>query len=168
MRQRWLSGRAIRLHLAVLVWFPGCLVAGWWQVNRAFDGNGLSYLYSVEWPVFAVVGAWAWWALVHTDPEQVGRRAQERMAARGAAPAGAGTADGAGTRGAGGGSASPAVAGVAWTADGAGTRGTGGGAVATDGSQPVRHREDEDEALAAYNDRLAELAARGPQRWRHR
>ena len=79
MRQRWLSGRAFRLHAALLIWFPGCLIAGWWQVNRAFDGNGLSYLYSVEWPVFALVGAWGWWALIHTDPDTVGRRAQERM-----------------------------------------------------------------------------------------
>lgn len=138
MRQRWLSGRALRLHAALLIWFPGCLIAGWWQVNRAFDGNGLSYLYSVEWPVFAVVGAWGWWALIHTDPDTVGRRAQEHMAAA------------RGTRG----GRSPDAA----TA-GAGRSG---------GEQPPRRREEEDEALAAYNDRLAELADRGPQSWRHR
>jgi DNA-binding transcriptional regulator of glucitol operon len=69
------------LHLAVLVWVPGCLIAGWWQVTRAFDGNGLSYLYSVEWPVFALVGIWVWWSLIHTDPDTVGARAQRRMAA---------------------------------------------------------------------------------------
>ena len=67
------------LHLALVVWFPGCLVAFWWQVHRAFDGNGLSYLYSIEWPVFALAGAWGWWQLVHTDPEAVGRRAQARL-----------------------------------------------------------------------------------------
>jgi hypothetical protein len=137
VRKRWLSGRALRLHAALLIWFPGCLVAGWWQVNRAFDGNGLSYLYSVEWPVFALVGAWGWWALVHTDPDTVGRRAQERLVAA--------------SRGA-----------------GAGSGATGGSVDAPDDGQPARHREDEDEALAAYNDRLAELAARGPQGWRRR
>lgn len=67
IRERWLSRRAIVLHLALVVWFPGCLVAFWWQVHRAFDGNGLSYLYSVEWPVFALAGVWGWWQLVHTD-----------------------------------------------------------------------------------------------------
>lgn len=137
MRKRWLSGRALRLHVALLIWFPGCLVAGWWQVNRAFDGNGLSYLYSVEWPVFALVGAWGWWALVHTDPDTVGRRAQERLVA-----ADRGAEQGSGA--------------------------TGGGAGAPDEGQPARRREDEDEALAAYNDRLAELAARAPQGWRRR
>lgn len=140
MRQRWFSGRAIRLHVALLIWFPACLIAGWWQVNRAFDGNGLSYLYSVEWPVFALVGVWGWWALIHTDPDTVGRRAQDRMAAA------TGTGDGEGR------SEDAAAA--------------GGGAPV--GQQPLRRREEEDEALAAYNDRLADLAARGPQSWRHR
>lgn len=127
MRRRWLSKRALTLHLAVVVWFPGCLVAGWWQVTRALGGNDLSYLYSVEWPVFAVVGVWAWWMLVHTDPETVGRRAQQRMAA-------------------------------------------GDGPTAGPAREPIppRRREEEDEALAAYNDRLAELATRGPQTWRSR
>ena len=108
-----------RLALAVVVWVPGCLIAGWWQVNRAFDGNGLSYLYSVEWPVFAIVGIWMWWSLIHTDPETVGARAQRRL------------------------EQARAKAGVATPA-------------------PVRHREDEDEELAAYNDRLARLAAERP------
>jgi DNA-binding transcriptional regulator of glucitol operon len=81
VRARWLSRRAVTLHLAVVVWVPGCLVAGWWQVTRAMGGNGLSYLYSVEWPVFALVGIWVWWSLVHTDPASVGARAQRAMAA---------------------------------------------------------------------------------------
>lgn len=84
MRQRWLSGRALLLHLALVVWFPGCLFAFWWQVHRAFGGNGLSYVYSVEWPAFAVLGVWAWWQLVHMDPSAVGRQAQA-SAARSAA-----------------------------------------------------------------------------------
>ena len=92
MRERWLSRRAICLHLAVVVWVPGCLIAGWWQVTRALGGNGLSYLYSVEWPVFALVGIWMWWSLVHTDPETVGARAQRRLeearALAGLAPSG--------------------------------------------------------------------------------
>jgi hypothetical protein len=79
-RQRWFSRRALLLHFALVVWFPGCLIAFWWQVHRAFDGNGLSYLYSVEWPVFALAGVWGWWQLVHTDPGTVGRRAQQRLA----------------------------------------------------------------------------------------
>ena len=67
--------------MAVLLWIPGCLFAFWWQVHRAFDGNGLSYLYSIEWPIFALVGLYGWWSLLHTDPESVGRRAQARLVA---------------------------------------------------------------------------------------
>lgn len=81
MRQRWFSRRAVTLHLAVLFWVPACLLAGWWQVTRAFDGNGLSYLYSVEWPIFALVGVWGWWMLIHTDPRTVGRQAQQQLEA---------------------------------------------------------------------------------------
>jgi hypothetical protein len=43
-------------------------LAGWWQVNRALSGNLLSYFYSIEWPIFAVLGVVAWWQLVHDQP----------------------------------------------------------------------------------------------------
>ena len=129
MRQRWLSRRALQLHAAVVLWIPACLFAFWWQVNRAFDGNGLSYLYSIEWPVFALLGVWAWWVLVHTDPERAGARGQRRLAARPGA-------------------------------EGAPGPSSPGGAT-------TRRTDEEDDALAAYNDRLAALADRGPKTWRH-
>jgi hypothetical protein len=47
---------------------PGCFLAGWWQVNRALSGNLLSYFYSVEWPIFALLGVLAWWQLIHDEP----------------------------------------------------------------------------------------------------
>ncbi len=71
-RRDWLSQRSLVLHLALLVWFPGCLVAFWWQVHRALGGNALSYLYSIEWPAFAIAGVWVWWQLVHTEPAGLG------------------------------------------------------------------------------------------------
>src|ERR1700691_1154048 len=72
VRERWLSKRALSLHLAVLVFVPGCAVAAWWQIHRAEDGNQLSYLYSVMWPVFGILGLYFWWMLLHTDYETVG------------------------------------------------------------------------------------------------
>ncbi len=87
-QQRWWTPRAILLHLATIVWVAGCAIATWWQVGRAASGNQFSYLYAIEWPVFAGAGAFCWWALVHTDPaspEQRAQRARElervRMAA---------------------------------------------------------------------------------------
>ncbi len=68
-RKRWFSHRAFVLHLEVLIVAPGCAVAGWWQATRALAGNGLSWFYSVEWPVFALLAIWGWWYLIHEDPE---------------------------------------------------------------------------------------------------
>ncbi len=123
MRARWASRRALVLHLGILIWFPACLAAGWWQANRALEGNSLSYVYSVEWPALALVGVWVWWLLIHTDADKVGLRGLRRAAAEKAAAEGAAT-------------------------DGA-----------TPPAGPVRRPEEEDEALAAYNDHLAALAA---------
>jgi hypothetical protein len=130
--ERWLSKRALSLHLAVLVFVPGCAVAAWWQIHRAEDGNQLSYLYSVMWPVFGILGLYFWWMLLHTDYETVGlkgmRRQQEAVTSDdgGSAPV-----------------ASPAP------------------------EEPASAFAVEDHELAAYNARLAELAAKGPKTWRN-
>jgi hypothetical protein len=79
VRQRWLSGRAVSLHAAVLVVVPGCAVAAWWQVNRAQDGNQLSFLYSVMWPAFGLLGLYFWWMLIHTDYDSVGLKGMRRQ-----------------------------------------------------------------------------------------
>jgi hypothetical protein len=139
VRERWLSGRAVALHVALLVVVPGCIVAAWWQVNRAQDGNQLSYLYSVMWPVFAFLGIIFWWMLIHTDYDAVGLKGMQRQQATDTVashvPYGVAT--------------SPAPPSVV--------------PEATPGSATG-----DDPDLAAYNARLAELAAKGPKTWRHR
>jgi hypothetical protein len=67
---RWFSRRAFVLHFLLVTIVPGCLVAGWWQVHRALSGNLLSYFYSIEWPIFAVLGIIAWWQLIHDVPTE--------------------------------------------------------------------------------------------------
>ena len=57
------------MHLAVLIIAPACVLAGWWQATRALAGNGLSWVYSVEWPIFALIAIAGWWQLIHEDPE---------------------------------------------------------------------------------------------------
>lgn len=69
------------LHLALLVLVPGCALAAWWQVNRAEDGNQLSYLYSVMWPVFGILAIYFWWMLIHTDFDEVGLKGMRRQQA---------------------------------------------------------------------------------------
>jgi hypothetical protein len=67
---RWLSRRAFVLHFLLVTVVPACLLAGWWQVHRALGGNLLSYFYSVEWPIFAILGGVAWWQLIHDVPTE--------------------------------------------------------------------------------------------------
>ena len=137
VRQRWLSGRAISLHVAVLVFVPGCALAAWWQINRAQDGNQLSYLYSVMWPVFGILGLFFWWMLIHTDYENVGLKGTRRRTQAAAATRASGEAT----------SRSPAI---------------------VDSEAPAATAAEVDPELAAYNARLAELAAQGPKTWRRR
>ena len=52
---RWLGW-----HLFVFAAFWGMLWLGDWQYHRAVDGNGLSWAYTFEWPLFAVFGVVFW------------------------------------------------------------------------------------------------------------
>ena len=124
--------------MAVIVFVPGCAAAAWWQVTRAQDGNQLSYLYSVMWPVFGILGLYFWWMLIHTDYENVGLKGMRRQQAE--------AVDGVGAVGE---TASPVPATMLSEAAASATT-------------------QEDAELAAYNARLAELAAQGPKTWRTR
>jgi hypothetical protein len=137
VRERWLSRRAVSLHLTILVFVPGCAVAAWWQINRAAGGNQLSYLYSVLWPAFGLLSLYFWWMLIHTDYDSVGLKGMQRQQAAAA------STDVEATEVA---SPSPGVAPL---------------------TAPIVSAE-EDPELAAYNARLAELAAQGPKTWRAR
>jgi DNA-binding transcriptional regulator of glucitol operon len=131
VRERWLSRRAVSLHLTILVLVPACALAAWWQINRAADGNQLSYLYSVLWPAFGVLSVYFWWMLIHTDYESAGLKGMLRQQEVAAA------------------ATTPAVPDSLH-----------------DMPRPVS--EVDDPELAAYNARLAELAAQGPKTWRAR
>lgn len=78
-RRVWLTKRALVATVLIVIWVPGCALAAWWQVTVALSGNDLAYLYSVEWPVFAILGVVAWWFRVHDDPNDVGQRRFRRL-----------------------------------------------------------------------------------------
>ncbi len=71
---QWVKLRSLILHFVYVTCSTGCLIAMWWQIHRAMQGNVLSYLYSVEWPTFAAVGGIGWWQLVHDTPEFIAER----------------------------------------------------------------------------------------------
>jgi hypothetical protein len=134
VRERWLSKRALSLHAGLLFFVPACAFAAWWQITRATDGNGLSYLYAVEWSIFAILGVYFWWMLIHTNFDAVGLRGMRNREAKDA----------------------PGPAPLPAAAVGP-------------ASAPVPPPAGEvDPELAAYNARLADLAAQAPQTWRHR
>ena len=54
-KPRWLAW-----HLFVALAFIGMLWLGDWQYHRAMGGNGLSWAYTFEWPLFAVFALVFW------------------------------------------------------------------------------------------------------------
>ena len=84
VRSKYFTARALVVHVVLAAWLVMCVLAAWWQVGRAFGGNSLSFLYAIEWPCFAVLGFFGWWALLHvekpTEDDEVARREyEERM-----------------------------------------------------------------------------------------
>ena len=91
VRPRWLGW-----HLLMVVSFFGMLWLGDWQFHRALAGNGLSWAYTFEWPLFAGFAV-VFWAKTIRDEFRIrrGGEATEGAGAVSAAqslPAGLGTA----------------------------------------------------------------------------
>jgi hypothetical protein len=61
--KRWrflISPRWLAWHAFAVVAFWGMFWLGNWQLHRALAGNGLSWAYTFEWPIFAIMGAIFW------------------------------------------------------------------------------------------------------------
>jgi len=91
---RWLGWLAF-----VIVAFWGMLWLGDWQFHRAISGNGLSWAYTFEWPLFAGFGV-VFWARTVRDEIRLRRGPSKKEIERAAAEAAAGPVlpDGIGTR----------------------------------------------------------------------
>ncbi len=60
---RWrflISPRWLAWHAFAVLAFWGMFWLGDWQLRRALAGNGLSWAYTFEWPIFAIMGAIFW------------------------------------------------------------------------------------------------------------
>ena len=77
MKSKYFSGRAFVLHFVLLCWLAMSAVAAWWQGGRAVQGNSLSFLYAIEWPVIGVLGVLGWYALLNLE-KVTARQEQER------------------------------------------------------------------------------------------
>ena len=67
IQPRWLGW-----HLLMVVSFWGMLWLGDWQFHRALSGNGLSWAYTFEWPLFACFAV-VFWAKTIKDEFRVKR-----------------------------------------------------------------------------------------------
>src|SRR5215467_3735127 len=76
-----LTWRWILVHLGLVVLVIGFLLLGWWQINRAREGNALSFGYAVEWPVFAAFAIWVWAKEIRDVLRQHGREATGELGA---------------------------------------------------------------------------------------
>jgi hypothetical protein len=126
----WLSRRALKLHVVILIVVPAFLALCLWQISRALGGNSLSWAYVFEWPIFAAYAIYMWWRFVHEAAEDA-----SPPATAGADPGGRTDADSTTTT-------------TTTTATDAAT------APASEG------QKEEDAELAAYNDYLSQLAER--------
>ena len=88
---RWLGW-----HLLMVVSCWGMLWLGDWQLHRALAGNGLSWAYTFEWPLFAGFAV-VFWARTIRDEFRIKRGGGQVLAEAGAAAA-ADLPDGFGTR----------------------------------------------------------------------
>ncbi len=54
-----------------------------WQLSRALGGNGLSWAYTFEWPLFGIYAIYVWWRILHEDlPPSRPKTISDRQRAR--------------------------------------------------------------------------------------
>jgi hypothetical protein len=67
---RWrflITPRWLAWHLFMVVAVIGMLWLGDWQLHRALGGNGLSWAYTFEWPLFAIFAVVFWARTIHDE-----------------------------------------------------------------------------------------------------
>jgi hypothetical protein len=67
-----ISPRWLGWHLFAAACFAGMLWMGDWQFHRAMSGNGLSWAYTFEWPLFAIFAV-VFWAKTIRDEFRIRR-----------------------------------------------------------------------------------------------
>ena len=72
------------MHVTLLLVIPTFAWLTWWQFERAYHGNTVSWAYTFEWPLFGGYAIYVWWQLIHDDPTVfVHGRTGERFGADG-------------------------------------------------------------------------------------
>ena len=53
------------LSIFLFLFIPFCLWAGWFELGRAQEGNWRAWVYTFEWPFFAIVAVVVWRKFMH-------------------------------------------------------------------------------------------------------
>lgn len=61
--------RTLRIHLGLVLAEAICITAFVIEVQRALDGNALSWAYVFEWPLFGAYGIYMWRGLLRQERE---------------------------------------------------------------------------------------------------
>jgi hypothetical protein len=70
-RIHWFSGPSLRLHAALASGVALSSGATWLEWTRAREGHAIAWVYTFEWPLFAVLGIYLWWRLLHPEEKRV-------------------------------------------------------------------------------------------------
>ncbi|MGI8332211.1 hypothetical protein ACRYCC_19765 [Actinomadura scrupuli] len=79
--RRFLTPGWLGLHAVAATLFGAFLWFGWWQFHRALEGNGRSWGYTFEWPLFAIFVVVMWIKMMydelHPEKKEAAERAKE-------------------------------------------------------------------------------------------
>jgi hypothetical protein len=61
------------LTIGLVVVFPFCIWAGWFEFGRAHQGNWRAWVYTFEWPFFGAIAIYLWRRLIKGDVPKIPR-----------------------------------------------------------------------------------------------
>jgi hypothetical protein len=76
--ERPAGAKTLNVHVTLVVVLALCAVAFRFELGRALGGNGLSWAYVFEWPMFAIFGVYMWWSVLHGGRTAGKRRRRSR------------------------------------------------------------------------------------------
>ena len=68
------------LKITIFVAIPFCLWAGWFEFGRAQSGNWRAWVYTFEWPFFALLAIYLYRRLTNGNPIRIPRPDLEKLA----------------------------------------------------------------------------------------
>jgi hypothetical protein len=71
--------RNLGLHLTFVTGMLVCGGAFVVELLRVTQGNTLSWVYVIEWPVLGITGSYLWWKLLHEDRTTSGTVARKQL-----------------------------------------------------------------------------------------